>query len=82
MHFWDKHQISSPKRMYPKTSPPLAGGDKGEGEIISISPPPHAPCKVHGCPEPNMVQGLPSLVKEEGVLLFSSLTGDIGVMKD
>ena len=42
-------------------SPPLRGGEKGEGEKEPFyPPPPHAPRRVHDCPEPYMVQGSPS----------------------
>ena len=41
-------------------SPPLRGGEKGEGEKEPFyPPPPHAPRRVHDCPEPYMVQGSP-----------------------
>jgi len=38
-------------------------------ESIEGSPQPHAPRRVHDCPEPYMVQGSPSPIKGEGGFL-------------
>ncbi len=63
-----KSQINSNYQIQITKEPPLPWrctdweGMEGRGKN-SCSPSPHAPHRVHDCPEPNMVQGQPSPVK-------------------